>query len=567
MNNRFRVVFIDDKRVNYEVMEAILRRSGCEIFWESNGHDGIKKIEEICPEIILLDIDLPDMGGFEICQVIKNKPTISEIPIIFMSGYVEEEFIEKGFLVGGADYISKPFKRREVVARINNQIEKFLLKKRIQEAFDELEQKNKIELDVLRYRQTYHLLQQENGFKKQIKITQDELSAKEIDGMFFETYYKPLDIVSGDMYGTVYLSSHTYLCYIIDAMGKGLSASVSSIQSLSIIKKLIEEQRHTPLFDLKRLVDDYISFIQHELLRDEIMCVLFMIIDTQQETMQIASFGMPPVIVACCDDVKVVRNNNLPLSNINDIAHIDTLGIHGFRKILLYSDGFDEVLCLGGEPYSQYLMTDLQQALFLNELISLRQKRLNDTFDDDITVIFIHRLELPLQESYALSFPSTIKDAGRVNTILDKLPWVSEYIREHIELDTVLTELGMNALEHGNFGVKKKFKQYAIAHNIYYDVLQEMSESDLSQKHIEVKAIVYEKNEQKILELRIKDQGDGFCVEEAVKEILFNLDKSPVLYHGRGIKIVKNMVDALFFNHYGNEVILFKIFDRRVDET
>lgn len=118
-----RVLIIDDSPKNIQVAVSILENAGFECEFALNGSRGLTWLESDSFDAILLDIMMPEVDGFEVCQIIKSSPSFQDIPIIFLTAKVDRESIIKGFEVGGSDYITKPFDSKELIIRIKNQVE------------------------------------------------------------------------------------------------------------------------------------------------------------------------------------------------------------------------------------------------------------------------------------------------------------------------------------------------------------------------------------------------------------------------------------------------------------
>jgi len=116
------ILIIDDSPVNLHVLSKLMRQLGWHILSTTSGEAGIRAVEEKLPDIILLDILMPGIDGFEVCRQLKNNPKTKHIPIILMSALTDTESTIKGLECGAVDYICKPFKQQEVIARLNAQI-------------------------------------------------------------------------------------------------------------------------------------------------------------------------------------------------------------------------------------------------------------------------------------------------------------------------------------------------------------------------------------------------------------------------------------------------------------
>ncbi|MEM7770719.1 MAG: response regulator [Cyanobacteria bacterium P01_A01_bin.37] len=113
------ILIVDDNPTNIRVLLDFLEYSGFKLAIAKNAESAFAKAERISPDLIILDIMMPDVDGFEACQHLKKNPKTAEIPIIFMTARVDEVDKVKGLKLGAVDYITKPLHNEEVLARIN----------------------------------------------------------------------------------------------------------------------------------------------------------------------------------------------------------------------------------------------------------------------------------------------------------------------------------------------------------------------------------------------------------------------------------------------------------------
>lgn len=114
-----RIMIVDDVEANRFILRNIIVDMGHQPVLAENGVQALKIIEHIMPHLILLDVSMPQMDGFEFCEIIKADPKTRDIPVIFISAFDEPEDVIKGFNVGGEDYVTKPFIKEVVKARVN----------------------------------------------------------------------------------------------------------------------------------------------------------------------------------------------------------------------------------------------------------------------------------------------------------------------------------------------------------------------------------------------------------------------------------------------------------------
>lgn len=117
-----RVLIVDDILDNLNMLTDLLEEEGHEVKIAMSGKEALKAVKETPPDLILLDIQMPGMDGYEVCERLKSLKETRDIPVIFLSALNETRDILRGFEVGGIDYVSKPFQFREVVARVQGQL-------------------------------------------------------------------------------------------------------------------------------------------------------------------------------------------------------------------------------------------------------------------------------------------------------------------------------------------------------------------------------------------------------------------------------------------------------------
>ena len=116
------ILIVDDTRNNLNLLSALLREHAFSVRPAPSGKLALLAAKKAPPDLILLDINMPEMDGFEVCEQLKMDPLTKDIPIIFISALGESDSKVKGFKLGAVDYITKPFQIEEILARINHQL-------------------------------------------------------------------------------------------------------------------------------------------------------------------------------------------------------------------------------------------------------------------------------------------------------------------------------------------------------------------------------------------------------------------------------------------------------------
>jgi two-component sensor histidine kinase/ActR/RegA family two-component response regulator len=135
------VLVIDDDFTNLALLSAILEESGYLILAEETGQGGLARARASCPDLILLDVLLPDGDGFQLCRSLCGDESTRNIPVIFMTSLAEADFKLKGFGSGAVDYVTKPFNRDEILARVGVHLRIRSLSKGLREANELLGQR------------------------------------------------------------------------------------------------------------------------------------------------------------------------------------------------------------------------------------------------------------------------------------------------------------------------------------------------------------------------------------------------------------------------------------------
>ncbi len=130
--DRYNILIVDDQLKNIQVLGGILRDQGYQINVAQDGLQALENVKAMTPDLILMDVMMPEMNGYEVCQKLKADKTVNDVPVIFLTAKTETEDIVKGFEVGGVDYVIKPYVPAELLARVKTHLELKNLRSRIE---------------------------------------------------------------------------------------------------------------------------------------------------------------------------------------------------------------------------------------------------------------------------------------------------------------------------------------------------------------------------------------------------------------------------------------------------
>ncbi|AFZ36219.1 response regulator receiver modulated diguanylate cyclase/phosphodiesterase [Stanieria cyanosphaera PCC 7437] len=137
------ILIVDDTLENLRLLSTMLTEQGYTVRKATNGQMALTAVQALPPDLILLDIMMPDMSGYEVCQKLKANPTTTTLPIIFLSALDDVLDKVKAFQIGGVDYITKPFQIEEVLVRVHNQLALKAAQRKIVQLNNELEERVK----------------------------------------------------------------------------------------------------------------------------------------------------------------------------------------------------------------------------------------------------------------------------------------------------------------------------------------------------------------------------------------------------------------------------------------
>jgi DNA-binding response OmpR family regulator len=192
-----KILMVDDEEAILEVLEAYFEKEGWSTISASNGIAALKRAKEYEPDIIILDLMLPDISGEEICRLIRK---VSDVPIIMLTAKSAEEDLINGMVIGADDYVTKPFSPREVVVRV-----KALLRRTKKPSNQLAFNKRRLIIDALKKEVVlngqvialtpieYKLLVTMASFPGRVYSRTDLLEKVQEDGVFFEGYERSVD--------------------------------------------------------------------------------------------------------------------------------------------------------------------------------------------------------------------------------------------------------------------------------------------------------------------------------------------------------------------------------------
>lgn len=325
-----RVLIVDDVKANVDVLVQALRNDH-KLGVALDGESALRSIEKSPPDLVLLDIVMPGIDGYEVCRRLRSTPVTSEIPVMFLSSLEEVKSKTLGFEVGGNDYLTKPFDVLEVKARVRS-----LLKAKAYS--DAVKEKLAAELAIAR--------------DIQLGILPSNVAAC-VAGTNLEAcaILEPAREVGGDLYEVLRLDDGRLLVAIGDVSGKGIPAALFMAVTTTLLRTMAR-QDGTPNRILLH-VNDALA-VQNP--RGMFVTLLCMIIDPVTGLITCANAGHPSPVLIRPDAVpRVVLESTALVSGIMagpDIGS-ETMELQPGDAMVLYTDGVTEAFDTENNMYGE----------------------------------------------------------------------------------------------------------------------------------------------------------------------------------------------------------------------
>lgn len=326
------VLLVDDNPTNLQMLFQLLEKSvGCKLLVAKNGETALTIARKTQPDLILLDIMMPGIDGFEVCRRLKADPATAPIPVIFLSALDETADKVKGLQLGAVDYVSKPFQAEEVTARVNTHLTIHRLSREVQEQRDQLEH----ELTVVS--------------ELQRRLLPERLPA--IAGLRLAEHYETSRYAGGDYYDAVELPDGRCGLLVADSEGHSAPATVMMAMTCALFRSCPE------LHDRPDKVLDFINTNLCKVNKESFVTAIYAVYDSKHRSLRVARAGHPlPILLrptegkareVPCDGVFMMGFDPYDRVPVTDIQ------LEAGDRLLFYTDGVSERFNTDRQPYGE----------------------------------------------------------------------------------------------------------------------------------------------------------------------------------------------------------------------
>ena len=350
---RPKILAIDDTPINLQLLMAALKLD-FDLQITTSGAFGLEFAAETLPDLILLDVMMPEMDGFEVCRRFKADARFRDIPIIFLTALGDVQAESTGLSLGAADYIAKPVNVDTAQQRIRNLLEREALRKEIQTQFNELKQATDL-LQASRQREL------EFGNAIQHTLLQGVIP-KGIEGASVSSFSEPSQVVDGDFSDIRRLHTNSFDVLVGDVMGKGVGAALIGAGVRSAYHQVLADLQVVKSFGTVLPTPEQIVNELHRVLTPRLaelssfVTLALYRFDLEAGTLTCVNAGHTPglLLSAKQGQVMTIMGENLPIGVLPDEVYVEVcVPIGPGDSLLVYSDGITEACNAGGEQYGQ----------------------------------------------------------------------------------------------------------------------------------------------------------------------------------------------------------------------
>lgn len=513
----------------------------------SNGQEALEKLNEHSIDIVLLDVMMPVMDGFETAPLIKKQAGDVYLPIIFITALEDHQSFEKCLEVGGDDFIHKPFDKIILSAKIKAHARTRRLSQEANRQKKELE---------------YHYNQTEREHEIVEHIFSNALSQQKSFPKICDFHLSPASMFNGDMFLMAQSPLGGFYCLLGDFTGHGLAAAVGALPASRIFYAMVA--KGMAVSDIAYELNNALA----ELLPGHMFCAAA-IIELSESGRSVSAWlgGIPDIYVIdkSGELVKTLESQHMALGILEadeferNIVHFEVNENH---RIVMATDGIVETESKQAEMFGEARLkaTLASKANIGTEdiIAQVQQFSGHSEQQDDLSIAIINCIANPVIINSVVSYSKLpfdfhvvlnaeqMKSTDPILELVNMLSKVEGVDNHRSNIFLLLSEAYNNALDHGVLGLDSEIKNQEDGFFIFYQMREEAL-TELQDAQIEILANYEPENKQ--IRFTITDSGTGFHVTE-------DSTASLCQEHGRGVGLLNEIAHSVFYNETGNCVEL-----------
>ena len=560
-DHRGSALIADDELSNRVILKAFLKKMGYAVIQAENGAEAVTLFEQRRPDLVLMDIMMPIMDGYEATKQLKQLAGDKFIPVIFLTAVTDETALSRCIEVGGDDFLTKPYSHTVLAAKVQ-------ALERIQGLHKDLHQ-------------LYKRMQRDEEIAEQVfsgAVLKGNVALDEIRSLL-----RPASVFSGDILLTAFSPSRDLHVLLGDFTGHGLASALGAMPASDVFRSMTAKG-----FSPQQILQAINNKLNDLLPIGMFLAAQFVKVSRGLDHITAFNCGMPDFFVLDGETREIkhtLSSQDLPLGIVSDSSYSEGaqyIQIDQGDHVILATDGVTEARNTAGEyfgidRFKQAIVESGEYTYMLDNV----EDCLNDFCqhapqDDDISLVEIPLIPQLLPDWNTEiephpSHPETRVDDSTVNAETDNVefhlilrgnqlkqadpvPMLINYLQDTISLHrhkqplfTILTELFVNALDHGVLGMDSKLKDGEDGFKRYFEQ-RDRRLRELSGGFIRIGLRVHSLEKGGLIVIEIEDSGDGFDFNTRQE----GFDKQQP-FSGRGIKLIETLCASLHFTKPGNQ--------------
>lgn len=556
-----RVLIAEDSEPDRLILETIIKKAGHEVISTCDGLQAVDAFKNASPDIVLLDVVMPNMDGLEAIALMREDAQHQLVPIIFLTSLSDTQSIINCLESGGDDFISKPYNSVVLQSKIK--------------AFGRIREMHKTVTDQRDEIEAHHKhLMQEQRVAKDVFDKIAHTGMLDIDNIRYSM--SPLAVFNGDILVAEVSPNGNLIVLLGDFTGHGLPAAVGSMPLASTFYGMVKKG-----FSLHDVIREINSKLNDILPIGFFCCATCVEINFKEKTLFTWTGGLPPSYLYRIEknEYEILNTSNLPLGILSDESfkgEPTRIELEDGDRLYMWSDGIFESRNSHGEMFGEERLDTLlndhkgSNTLF-DTLLSQVQKHIGkNEKDDDISLleIIIEDVDLQPENENTSNVASGMQDWNmafelQANSLrqFDPLPLLINIItqvpglkKNSTSLYTVLAELYANALEHGVLALESVDKSDPKGFTEFYKKRRKRLD-DLTEGLVGFKFSHVRDSSGGLLNIHVRDSGTGYDFKDRIKYIENDTGTEfSTRYHGRGLSLLHSICEKVVVHSPGNYI-------------
>ena len=378
-----RVLIIEDNLSNQTMLYRLLNVIGITLVeCATDGIEGLKKVEQFKPDLIILDITMPRMNGYDVLHHLKTTPETRDIPVLIETASDTREARDKTFRQGATDFITKPINPLEFFSRIKVHLENRMLIKRLEK---QLKQVNEELTSAQRMQRT--LLPSDTMLN----------NVEEEYGLQIAHHFEPSSRLGGDFWEVIPLSLNKIAIYICDFSGHGVSAALNTFRLHALINQMDRLNVEVPASAMMIMNAQLLNLLP----RGQFATFFLGVLDLEKNRLVYSSAGIPKPFLVHKGKINMLNADGMPLGISKQAQyHNSQVSFEKGDELILYSDALTESPNKEGDRMGEVGFSELvEKHIKGNEASQMVELIMNDFFNyspppppDDVTLVYLKRV-------------------------------------------------------------------------------------------------------------------------------------------------------------------------------